>query len=304
MPRPPKGKQQRPLNDKIMKKFLVLTVTFALSLAAGLQDASAQATINTKKVRISDFTTKTTKVVLSGSEMFNLSLKDEVSRRWRVTPFEFCTPEEFESIKTNQNYYFLMPVDSRLKKETAPGVSELRLFKGGTEGGKNPQTDVVEVVSVPYGPSDYPTGREFTFLPAILDVIQCYAMDATASDRVAYGTLTGYATNIMKASGKTVYISSDDLTAAAAATQGLQEKGVLIKDEDEVDNVFASETADALVGYVVAPTNPEKNSVCYKMIFAADTHELFYFEKHTLKGSSDAAGFLPFDLKIISNRKK
>ena len=53
--------------------------------------AGAQAQINTKKVKISDFTEKITKVVLTGNDFYDSILKDEVKTHWRVSPYEFCT---------------------------------------------------------------------------------------------------------------------------------------------------------------------------------------------------------------------
>ena len=73
-----------------MKKLLIIIAASLMPMMAG-----AQAQINTKKVKISDFTQKITKVVLTGNDFYDLSLQDEVKARWRVSPYEFCTWEEF-----------------------------------------------------------------------------------------------------------------------------------------------------------------------------------------------------------------
>ena len=83
-----------------MRRFFIsLLVALVLPLVAG-----AQAQINTKKVKISDFTEKITKVVLSGNSFFDSYFQEEISSRWRVSPYEFCTLEEFETLKTDDNY--------------------------------------------------------------------------------------------------------------------------------------------------------------------------------------------------------
>ena len=61
--------------------------------------AWGQAQINTKKVKIGDFTQKITKIVLSGNEFIDTVFKDEVTARWRISPYEFCTLEEFNNMK-------------------------------------------------------------------------------------------------------------------------------------------------------------------------------------------------------------
>jgi hypothetical protein len=59
-------------------------------------------------VKISDFPQKVTKVVLHGNEFYDAILKEEIALRWRVSPYEFCTMEEFEALKTDSRYYFLI----------------------------------------------------------------------------------------------------------------------------------------------------------------------------------------------------
>ena len=70
-----------------MRRFFIsLLVALVLPLVAG-----AQAQINTKKVKISDFTEKITKVVLSGNSFFDSYFQDAISSRWRLSPYAFCT---------------------------------------------------------------------------------------------------------------------------------------------------------------------------------------------------------------------
>ena len=63
-----------------MKKLLIILAAALMPMMAG-----AQAQINTKKVKISDFTQKITKVVHTGNDFYDLSLQDEVKARWRVS---------------------------------------------------------------------------------------------------------------------------------------------------------------------------------------------------------------------------
>ena len=81
------------------------------------------------------------------------------------------------------------------------------------------------------------------------------------------------------------------------------ESGIRVVEEDEADRIFLEGTENAMVSYVVAPSEPQKGSVCYKMIISADTHELCYFEKAPIKNDA-SVGFLPFDMKIISLQRK
>lgn len=288
--------------ENALKKFWsVAAAIMALSLMfAG--PMTAQVNITTKKMKIADFETRTTKVVLGGTDMFNLSFKNEISRRWRVSPYEFITLDEYESVKNNPNYYFLMPMDSRLQKEAEPGITVLSLFKGGSDDPKDAKARI-EIISFPLCSSESPSGRELTFLPAIIDIIQEYATDAVRSDMVGYAGLDSFPVKLNKAAGKTIHFSRTDLDGADISDGKWEEKGISIVSDDEADEIFASEQPGALVSYVVAPTTPEKNSVCYKMLISADTHEIFFLKKHKV-GPGCRIGFQENDLSLISKLKK
>ena len=60
-----------------MKRIIVATAALLLSLVTW-----GQAQIDTKKVKISDFTQKITKVVLTGNMFYDGSLKSEIAAKW------------------------------------------------------------------------------------------------------------------------------------------------------------------------------------------------------------------------------
>ena len=82
-----------------MKKFILFTFAFILSFTA-----FGQAQIDTKKVKLADFTQKITKVVLTGNMLHDAALKREVAARWSASPYEFCTLTEFDELKSDANY--------------------------------------------------------------------------------------------------------------------------------------------------------------------------------------------------------
>ncbi len=286
-----------------MKKTLNFILCIALAACLFPVSVCGQAKITTKKAKLGDFTTKTTKVVLAGSEMFNNALQEEVTSRWMASPYEFCTQQEYEASCKNPDYYFLIPVTSKLKKETEPGIVVLSLIKGGDEEAASPDKQGFEVVSIPCAAADAPSGREYVFLPALLDIIQRYVTDAMASDMVGYGGLGSYTSKMLKNRDKKIVFSSDDLAPSVSMTDEWLSKNMEAMEEDDADQIFADNAPNTIVSYVVAPAEPSKGAVCYKMLISADTHELCYFEKHQIKGGN-GAGFLPFDVKFIAAARK
>jgi hypothetical protein len=281
--------------------FSIFCILAVFALCAPLA-ASGQARVNTKKVRIADLPTRTTKVVLGSGGMMDSALRDEVSARWRISPYEFCTAEEYNSLKDNPDYYFLLIARSEEKKYR--GMLTLTLMKGGNPKAEDQRKRPVDVASLPISSSGFPSGREVVFLPAMLDILQDYVTKAMRSDGAGYTGFDIYAMKVRKTGIKRIYFSRDDLVPdldEAFISQNFDEDMVVMK-ESEVDKAFQDGTYNTLCSYVVAPFDPQNGSWCYKMLIDAGTHELLYFRHHKIN-ARNWAGFLPKDIKAIYARR-
>jgi hypothetical protein len=273
-----------------MKKIL-LFFAFAIMTAS----AFAQAQIDTKKVKISDFTQKVTKVVLTGSALYDGVLQDEVAARWRISPYEYCTLDEFNSLKGSDKYYFLITTKGQFKKEAEPSLQFLTLVKGGSNASKGID-EMLEIVSMPISSADDPSGRELVFLPVFLTIIQEYTLDSMDRDYSAYLGLSNYTSNISKASEKNIVFSENDI---APNVEMGDCASFNVTDEDSADEMIMNNAQNTLVSYVVAPAEPVNGSFCYKMLIDAQTYELYYYRKHRISAKS-GAGFLPYDIRSIN----
>lgn len=282
-----------------MKRIIVATAALLLSLVTW-----GQAQIDTKKVKISDFTQKITKVVLTGNMFYDGSLKSEIAAKWHVSPFEFCTMQEYEALKGDDNYYFLLTVQGQFRKESEPGLTFLSLVKGGKNAAEGID-EMLEIVSFPLASAEDPSGREYVFLPAVLDIIQNYALDSMENDINAYTGLPNYTMNITKSGDMTIVFSEKDLSGEVTPqvrNQCFDEK-VLVLEEEEADEYMSPEKSSTLVSYVVAPTSGKAGSYCYKMLIEPQTNTLYYFRKHKITKKA-GPGFLAEDIRRIAVPRK
>ena len=265
-------------------------------------DASGQAQVYTRKEKLKDFTAKTTKVVLSGEEFLDEALKECVGTTWTLSPYEFCTKEEFEKLKTSDKFYFLLVTKGRQKKEETAGIDLLTLVKGG-EGASKSLDDMLEVVSFPFRAAEDPSGREFALLPAFLQIIQVHVSTLADTEMKAYSSLS--AKDSKKLKTKRIYFWEEDLSKQVGqkVRQTLDDDIIIEEDEENVDKVFVNGDVNTVVSYVVAPSVPVDGSVCYKMLLGSDTLELYYYKKHKIT-SKNGKGFLASDLKAIKSLSK
>lgn len=274
--------------------------TFAIILAVLLPAmAWGQAQINTKKVKIADFTQKITKIVLTGNEFFDMALQNEITMGWRISPYEFCTMEEFEEYRTSDEFYFLVSVNGRFRKDNIPTISYLTLVKGG-KGAEGGIDRMLEVVSMPVASAQSPSGREIVFLPALLEIIQNYTLASMENDVNAYGGLGTITQKIEKGSGLLAVFAEEDICSSVYDMEKVEffDDELFITDETKADSYMLDRADNTLVGYVVAPSEPMPGATYYKMLINARTYQLYYFAQDKVS-KKEGAGFMPADIKKI-----
>lgn len=284
-----------------MRRFIQI-LALAITGLLLTTDALGQAQITTRREKLKDFTSKTTKVVLTGDEFLDEAVKESVAATWTVSPYEFCSNEEFQNLKGNADFYFLMVVKGQFRRESEPGIDMLTLVKGG-EGADKSINDMFEVVSFPLRSTEDPSGREFVLLPAFLKIIQEHTTSLTDTEMKAYSNIGAKDSKRLRI--KRIFFWAEDFAPQVdEQTKRSLDEDILIKeDEDEVDEIFSEGTFNTVVSYVVAPSEPVNGSICYKMLIGSDNHELYYFKKHKITAKS-GKGFLSSDIKSIKLLRK
>ena len=249
------------------RQITIAAVLLALMLIPSI--CSGQAKIYTKKARLEDFTSRTTKVVAGGMSPVALDIQSEIRSRWHVSPYEICTIEDFEASRTDNGLYFL-----RLVQEE--GVIFLSLGKGGQENAADMKARPFEVVRIPVSGSDDSSIDGFAFTGAFVDIVQRFAQDAMESDLIGYAGLKS--TGNRKLNGKTVIL--DPRKAQKAMLEGYP---------------------GTLAGIVIAPSYVSFKTKCYKMLIDCESHELFWYSESPYLSPSDAV-FSGKDIKTITKR--
>jgi len=274
-----------------MKRLITLLTLLCVSAAV-----FAQGRVTTRKYLFSDFTDKITKVVMSGGEVLDSALRQEVVDRWTASPFEFCTFAEYESLKKSDAYYFLLVTAGQAKGEEEPMVRFLTLEKGGADSGDNVARRT-EVISLPLCPVENSFGRELVFLPALVQGVQDFALKAMDSEKVAYAGMSWFNENYdRKGHIKRIFLAREDLSSSVSEKdlEKYLDEDIILCDEDEADKVYTDKTYNTLVSYSVSA-----GTWSYKMLFQADTDTIYYIRKHKVN-ARNAAGFLAEDLRRMS----
>lgn len=265
----------------------VKAILCALALVLSAPFVNGQGQVTTRKHRLADFTDKVTQVVLTGNEMLSSALREAIVTGWTASAFEFCTLAQYEKIKDQDQYYFLLVAE-------AEDISYLTLHKGS-----------FEVISLPLVAAMGGDGRELTFLGSLVKTVQDFTLEAMESEKVAYG-MEAWVNKSYDKWGhmKQILIAEEDLDESVTE-QDLSkylDSEFQIVPTAEADQAFTEGRYNTLVSYVVAPALPEKGAYCYKMLFEAETHTLYYLSKHKISARK-GVGFLPEDLKRLAKKR-
>jgi len=210
------------MKRQIKKYFLAILLCLLPTLVFG------QAKVYTKSAKLADFPSKVTKVVLTGIPLLDASIRQEIITLWQVSPYEFCTAEEYTELEFSPLYYFL-------HFDTDGEFTYMMLRKGGPANDSDPLKKAIDIIEIPIGPdgSDYSTTIEY--MDVFVDLIQQYIVKAMNSDRAAY-------------SGIKAIIKRPKV-------------GAEYKDIE------------------ILPTAGGWGTVCYKIRFNPETHDLYSFRK-------------------------
>lgn len=260
--------------------------------------AAGQTKIMTRKLDIGDVSSKITKVVLTGNDaVTNLAIKEEIERNWVISPYEFCTLEEFERIKCDTNYFFLLKTIGQYKKEAEPSVEFLSLLRGGPDAEKG-LDKMLEVISLPLRALSDESGRYFTFIPAYINIIQEHIPIVTRSDISAYTGIYTYTDKINKSGDMEVLFCDTDLSEdiTDSARERYFKDGMEIVDSETIDEALADMQPNTLVSYTVAAKD---GRFCFKMLISTEDYSLYFYRKHRMSRRL-GPGFLIEDIKRVA----
>lgn len=247
-----------------------------------------------------DLPARVTKVVLAGdNSMADLILKNAIEDGWNISPFEFCDYEEFNRLKCDTNYYFLLRIDMEPKVEGGTGMEFVTYVKGNEKAGEGIEK-MPELISLPMFDKNDHSGRVFSYMPAYVNIIQNY-IQKIADGKIYPGLRLTIITNpIESATDKTILFGENDI--AYDYTEADIERfcgHAKVVSLDDIDAAIEDGAQETLVSLVVAPSDPIKGSHCYKMLISTDTYELFYYRRHKIT-PKNGAGFIKEDIRRLS----
>ena len=285
-----------------MNKSIIRLISLAVVSLLVSTITYAQPKLFSKKHDLKDIGEKTLMVVTDNSSFLNMTIKESATKLWDLSKVDFCDMDEFDKIKTDSSYYFLVRLNGKFKKEDDPGIEFLSLLKGGTEALVGTES-MYDVLSLPLKPVDGSGDYILPFVDTYIKIFKAHVKRVQENKIVANTMgLSFYANRLSKIGKKIVFINEEDMSEMVTAdyiNASFKDNGKVV-DEDTIEESLEKARPGLLVSICIAPEEPKDNgSYCYKMLVGADDGDLYYFRKQKIN-AKNPKGFLPEDIKKIS----
>ena len=278
-----------------MRHFIILAASLFVFTGSFSQNPITQ-TRNT----FNNYGKKTTKVVIPSTSLADLMLRDAVNKSWRISPFEFCDYAEYQKIKQDTNYFFLMRVDGMYKKDLEPKIEYLTLIKGGAEV-KRGLYSSHNIINLPIQQSEDLDGGNLFLIPAYVDIIQDHIYRIQESVLLAFKGSLIYSDRVSMLKGKIVLFSKDQLGYEIADEEFVKlfKGDAKLVSADDIEDAVTDNKENSAVAVVVIPKGGTPGSYCYKMIITTDSHQLLFLRRQKISKRSPA-GFSAEDIRKIT----
>lgn len=255
------------------------------------------------KDEIKQFIASKTCVVLEQDQFssYNVFIKEAVKKYWTLTPYQLITVQEFNKMRRDPAYSFIVLTQTNYEKDKANTLYNFLNLLQGKDVSK--LGELPEICAIPLsfaGEDDYDYNYKFG---AILLFMQKHAqMISTDPSLTGRKYLKYYNDNIPKVSGKTILIKEEDLAQEISnidKIKAIYPNSVEIVSEEEIVKAIQEKTPNTLILHKVGPREEKNAGLCFKMLIGTDDSDMYYYHQHKIS-KSDPNGLLADDLKRLS----
>ncbi|UCG28182.1 MAG: hypothetical protein JSV24_02145 [Bacteroidales bacterium] len=243
-----------------------------------------------------------TMVVLEASVFsdFNIYIKNTIEQKWKITPYEFVNYDEFENLRTDSSYSFLVLTQTSFERDKASVYYNfLNLLLGADV---KYLSEMPEFCSMPLSYSQVEEPRYPPKLGLIIDFMQQHVRNLAADPgNTLLRNLSYYNKNSNLVKNKMLLVTSGDLAGEVNTPTKIKatypHEFKLVSEEEVIEAIENMEPNTVIV-HKVGPEDTNRTGWCYKILFGTDDSKLYFFDNHTLS-SKRPDGLLERDFRRL-----
>ena len=264
-----------------MRRGFIVLILLAWSVTL----INAQEHLPTKADYDSFYNSKTL-VVMDPSPMsdFNFKIKEVMQKHWKISDYEFITEQEFEDMKGNPGYSFLLTTIVTFDKDKTKARYNFLSLLRGKENTKI--SDMPDLCSIPLAYLRVEDESYAYKMDAFITFIQNHVKLMTEHpELIKANVFKYYNKNVKSLKDKTLYLVAEDVEPTINTQKKLQKVypyDVKIVSRDEVMEAIERKDPDVVFLHKVGPEGTRYKARCYKFIMGAADTQLYYFDYHMI----------------------
>ena len=249
------------------------------------------------------FSKSVTCVVLEDNQFsfYNAEIKNAVNKYWKVTPVKYITETEFNVMRTDPSYSFIVLTITNFGNDKSGSAYDfLNLLLGADVDELN---KLPEFCALPLSYAGAPEDEYSYKLGLIIRFMEYHAaMVIKNPTNSALRYLKYYNKNVPDIRNKTILVREEDLSPEINTLQRISTYypyKVKIVDEEEIMRAVEEQSKDVLIVHKVGPDGVKQSGTCLKMLLGTDDAVMYYYDSHMVD-SKNASGLLISDLKRVA----
>ena len=287
-----------PANDKFMKKARLTLLLFLAAVTLTAQQRPYPTVDDAKK-----FIASTTCIVVEDNpfSFYNAELKTAVEKYWKVTPYRFITVNEFNVMRNDPAYSFIVLTITNFSNDKSGSAYDfLNLLLGADVDNLD---ELPEFCAIPLSFAGADEAEYSYKLGLIVRFMQHHAdLVMKNPQTTALRYLRYYNKNVPEIGHKTILVMREDLSPEINTEEKIKAwypYKVRIVDEEEIIRAVDNQEKDVLIFHKVGPEASKQTGTCLKMLIGTDDAIMYYHDTHMVD-SKNANGMLITDLKRIA----
>jgi len=281
-----------------MKKISLLALLCLTALVAAAQQRPYPTIADAEK-----FKSSVTCVVMEANQIsfYNAEIKNAVNKYWKVTPVKFITEAEFNVMRTDPSYSFIVLTITNFSNDKSGSAYDfLNLLLGADVENLD---ELPEFCAIPLSFAGAPE-EEYSYKLGLIIRFMQYHSDMVMKNPTisALRYLKYYNKNVPDIKGKTILVREDDLAPEINTLERISvhyHNRVKIVPEEEIIRAIDENAKDVLIVHKVGPDGVKQTGTCMKMLIGTDDAVMYYYDSH-LVDSKNANGLLISDLKRLA----
>lgn len=282
-----------------MKQLIVILI----STCCFFYDVFAQHNRQVTATQIINFKKTTTYVVTDNDPAlgYNIAIRGAMDNNWKITPHKYISPEEFETVRKDNDKSFCILTKATLTKDKRNAeYLYLNFVMGDTA---QDISNMPEILTLPLA---Y-TGVEENSYVYIMDIIVRFAQEhiklmLNSPKITQLRNLKYYNDNQKKIKTKTLLVEEKDLGSDVSTIEQIKTVyaySVKIVDSDEIEKAIVEKRPNTIILHVIGPGEEDNAGRAYKIIYSLDDNLMYYYNYENISPSRTGK-FVARDFKRIS----